>query len=572
MLWAESGRVRNHAARAVFSSLFLLYAAACHAQSEPPLDVPRAGALQGHASSGCDAGLGAAPGLGTAPAKSGSAGGNNTSDLGVPLYSVPDAGTNVPLYSNPLAGDNAPLYSIPDPGNNSPLYSNNSLSNYSNLSGGGLSPVSNVGPTACRSGIPVGEWLLYPSIRLYSIYSDNLFLAPSNGINALGFGATPSLTAQWTNGIHSTTIFANVDTQRYPTFNLIDTFDRQATFTQSYTPLPDMTFTAVGDYSHKTVTGSLTNSIPDVISTPVTTPTLLPNGNIELPNGEIVSPTGQVVGNINGPSGANGISVVNPYDQYTGTATVNKIFNGGALSLTGATAQTNYQLEQNAGTASSFSSFTTKTFSESGSFWLGPVLYAYSSGTFSMRSTATEIDPNSDAYRVTGGIGTRQFGLFRSSIYFGYQGSKSDGSGAAGGQLYGAKVSYYPTLAWTITVAIDETVNKAPAGASSMLALSVDSPVQIPLSSSTRITHPSLQTQYQIAPKWTAVGNFNYTQIDYYGSPRVDHAWQADAQLSYDVWRNMTLDWEYGYTTVISNAPGQNAKRNLIMMSANYRF
>ena len=38
-----------------------------------------------------------------------------------------------------------------------------------------------------------------------------------------------------------------------------------------------------------------------------------------------------------------------------------------------------------------------------------------------MRST----DPNvpATAYRITGGIGTRQIGLFRASTYFGYQGS-----------------------------------------------------------------------------------------------------------------------------------------------------
>ena len=63
----------------------------------------------------------------------------------------------------------------------------------------------------------------------------------------------------------------------------------------------------------------------------MTAPTQLPNGDIELPNGEIVSPTGQVVGNILGPPGRIGVSVINPSDQYTGTATVSKIFNGAVM-------------------------------------------------------------------------------------------------------------------------------------------------------------------------------------------------------------------------------------------------
>jgi hypothetical protein len=571
MLWAKSDRVRGFIPRAIVSAFFLLsFTIACFAQ-EPPLDIPPSGVLPGLPSAGCDPGVDVGPG---GNSKTGSASTHRTtSDLGVPLYSIPDAGTNVPLSGNPLAGDNVPLYSIPDPGSSAPLYSNTSLSKYSDLSGGStLNPVNNAGPTACRSGIPVGQWLLYPSIRLYSILSDNLFLSPSSPVNAPGFGATPSVIAAWTNGIHSTNLYASVDTELYPTNNLINKFDRQVTFTQTYAPLPDLTFTVLGDYSHTTVTGSLTNSIPDVTASPVATATLLPNGNTQLPNGNIVSPTGQVVGNINGPSGANGISVVNPFDTYTGTATVSKIFNRGILTLSASSAQTDYATAQNPGTAGAFTSFTTNTFRENSSFWLGPVFYAFSNGTFSTRANGEGTDPNSQVYTVQGGIGTRQFGLFRSSVYLGYQGSNSDGSGPSGGQLYGANISYYPSLAWTITAALDETVNKATAGAASTQALAVSSPEQIALSSSTRITHPSLQTQYQISPQWTATGNFSYTQIDFIGSSRIDHAWETDAQLAYEIWRNMTLSWEYQYTLIQSNAPGNNAQRNLLTMSANYRF
>jgi len=580
MPWAKSDRITNYALRAAFSALIVLGCSApCFAQAEPPLGVPLAGALQALPSAGCDPGLTNNASIYGNTRLYGNVGppanaaGSAAAELNAPLYSTPNASANIPLYSDPFAGNNVPLYSVPTGGSNAPLYSNTSLYNNSNLSGGGsVSPVSNSGLPACRSGVPVGEWLIYPSIRLYSIYSDNLFLAPSAPISALGFGATPSVTAQWTNGIHTTTIFADVDTQRYPTDNLIDTFNREVTFTQKYAPLPDLTFTVLGDYSHTTVTSSLTSSIPSAISTPVTSPTRLPDGNTELPNGEIISPTGQVVGNINGGSTANGISVVNPFDQYTTTASVSKIFNDAILSVTGSLAQTDYQFLQNPGSLQAYSSFTTQTLTESGSIALGPLFYAYSNGAFSARSLGEGIDPYSQSYRILGGLGTRQFGLFQVSIYSGYQGSNGDTSGAAGGELYGGRISYYPTLAWTITVSIDETINKAAMGAVSTQALAVDSPEQIPLSSSTRIIHPALQTQYQIAPKWTAIGNFSYTQIDYYGSPRVDNAWQADAQLNYEIWRNMTLGWEYEYTTILSNVPGESAKRNYLMMSANYRF
>ena len=76
----------------------------------------------------------------------------------------------------------------------------------------------------------------------------------------------------------------------------------------------------------------------------------------------------------------------------------------------------------------------------------------------------------------------------------------------------------------------------------------MDSAEQIATSSSTRITHAAAQSQYQIAPQWTTVANFSYTQIDYYGSPRLDHVWDTSFQINYDIWRNMTLTWEYDYT------------------------
>lgn len=571
--------MRHYGLRAAIgASISLLWINSSLAQ-EPPLAVPPAGALNSLASSGCDAGLANSANIyGNTSLYESPTTHNGATGLNAPLYAAGSAGNNVPLFGNSLAGDNVPLYSAPDAGTNAPLYSNSSIYKNSDLSGGyagtgNVSPVSNDGTAArCRSGIPVGEWLLYPSIRLYSLYSDNLFLAPQSPLNTYSLGINPSISAQWTNGIHTSNLYASVDTQRYPTDNPINTFDRQATFTQTYSPLPDLTFTVLGDYSHATVTGNLTNSIPSQIASPVTTLTRLPNGNFQLPNGEIVSPSGQVIGNISGGSAANGTSVVNPYDQYTTTASVSKIFNDAILTLSSSLAQTNYQSEQNPGTSSAFSSFTSKTFTEAGSVALGPLFYAFSNGVFSSRANSEGIDPNSQAYTIQGGIGTRQFGLFRASIYSGYQGSNGDNFGTAGGQTYGASFSYYPTVAWTITTAVDETINKASGGGTSNQALLVNSPEQIALSSSTNIVHSSVQSQYQISPQWAATGSLSYTHISYFDSSRLDGAWQFDAQLNYEIWRNMTLAWEYEYTNISSNVDGVSAVRNYLMMSANYQF
>jgi len=64
-------------------------------------------------------------------------------------------------------------------------------------------------PARDPDAIAVNGWLLYPTLRIYSLYSDNLFLSPVSRIAVPGFGVTPGLTAEWSNGIHTTTLYGS---------------------------------------------------------------------------------------------------------------------------------------------------------------------------------------------------------------------------------------------------------------------------------------------------------------------------------------------------------------------------
>ncbi len=412
--------------------------------------------------------------------------------------------------------------------------------------------------------IPLEGWLLFPSIKTYSIYSDNLFQSPTAPVKVGGLGATPALTAEWTNGIHTTTLFGTFDRQVFPTDDAINTFDPKATITQQYQPLRDLTFRATADYTHKTIASTLQNSIP----TPVTAPqsAVLPNGDTLLPNGTIVSPTGQVVGQASPTLSVNGTSMINPYDQYTGTLSIDKIFNHGILTVSSSAAQTNYENQ-------STQDYSSRSFNGSGGVWLGPLLYAFSDGSIARNSGSLQTPGAVTSYRARGGIGTRQFGLFRVSAYFGHQGSESS-TGTAGGEIYGAALSYYPIAPWTLSVSADETVNLSSQTLVSNLALTLPAvtPLQIPLGASTRITSTSLNSDYTISPQWSTSEHFSYTHIEYVDSPRLDNSWLADATLSYSIWRNMTLSWEYQYSHILSNVPLNSSTRNYATMSALYKF
>jgi hypothetical protein len=424
-------------------------------------------------------------------------------------------------------------------------------------------------PARDTNAIAVDGWLLYPTLRVYSLYSDNLFLSPVSPISVPGFGVTPSLAAVWSNGIHTTTLYGNIDRQAYPTDNQVNTLDGRAGFTQKYEAMRDLIFSVNGNYAHQTWATGLQNSIQTPTAAPTTT--VLPNGNTVLPNGTLLSPTGQAIGQASAASGSTLPLLVNPSNQYTGTFTFEKIFNRGNISLSGSVNRTDYEFQSLPGTRS-------RTFTENAGFWLNPLFYAYSNG--SIGTVVTDATPSTSSpsisttsYRVIGGLGTRQFGLFRGSVYFGHQGSEGGGL-AAGGDVYGGVLAYYPTARWTLAATVDRTINIASQTSATNLALTLPglTAVQVPLNASTQITSVSLQSSYSIASQWFAYCQLAQSRIEYVGSPRLDNTWVLDATLRYDIWRNMSLTWEYRYTTILSNVPLASATSNFGMMGATYRF
>ena len=157
-------------------------------------------------------------------------------------------------------------------------------------------PSSGVLPARPGDALAMGEWLFYPTVKTYTQYTDNLFQSVLSPVSVWGFGIKPGLIAEWSNGIHTTTLYGNVDARTYPTATQYDVLDPQAGFVQKYSPLPDLVFGVHGDYTHQTINSTLVNAIPGALGSPGTT--VLPNGDTVLPNGNIISPTGQIVGQV----------------------------------------------------------------------------------------------------------------------------------------------------------------------------------------------------------------------------------------------------------------------------------
>ena len=186
-------------------------------------------------------------------------------------------------------------------------------------------PLNPPGAATLPSGsgtLSLGQWLLTPTLGLYTLYDLNLYSSPTVPVRGSGFHFHPALSADYNTGLYETQLYGNIDSTIYPTIDYHNnTFNRQAGIIQKYSPLPDLVFTAQGDYTHNTAASVLINSLPTPIST-------------------AGSPS---------PSGTAGVvaagqqTVVNPNDIYTAQATIYKEFNRAFMKLNGLVATTQFE-------------------------------------------------------------------------------------------------------------------------------------------------------------------------------------------------------------------------------------
>ena len=427
-----------------------------------------------------------------------------------------------------------------------------------------LSVPKNTLPARPGDALAIGDWLFYPTVRSYAQYSDNLFQSVLNPISVWGWGIAPGLTAEWSNGISRTTLYGNADARDYPTDTELNVFDYKAGVIQKYEALRDLVFSAQADYTHQTITSNAINAISIPLGTQGTT--VLPNGNTVLPNGNIISPSGQIVGHVTpGLIVANSTLQINPSNQFTGVFSVDKLLNRGMIGLSGTITRTEFQ------NTSLAEDHTQKSLSGYGATWVGPTFYAYTNGTYTSTVTATQ---NATAYRIVGGIGTRQIEFFRATAYIGHQGSDVEKSGTAGGEVYGGSLSYFPMRGWTFSAAIDETVNISHQTVPSNIILNPpgQTPLVVPVSTSTRMTSISLSSEYLLSKQWSVLGRLNYTRLDYFDTPQLDNGYLADLIIQYQLSQRLALSWEYQYSSIVSNVPLTSSKRNFVGMNSVYKF
>jgi hypothetical protein len=410
-------------------------------------------------------------------------------------------------------------------------------------------------PNRDYNGLPVGGWLLYPSLFVGPVYDDNIFQTQTNRVSAFGVRVTPSLNAKWSNGIHSTSLYGTLDALQYASSSDLRETSARVGLTHNYEAMRDLIFNVSGDYTRQfdilnNASSFNNNLVPQSPLTPVN-----PLSTASPLNPFAVTP----------------ITNPNPYNQFTFSASGAKLMNRAFVSLGSYIAHISYdQSGTLAGgvppAALSSNDGTIYSLSGRAGYWVGPALYTYIEPGVDQRQYSLPAS-DSNGYRVVAGVGTDRLGLFRGEVFAGYQAehptSSTTTSNAASNAapVFGSRLSYEPTRYWTLSGALDES-----------LGVSTVTNTSTPQGSAARVTTALLQSTYGISREWTASVRIGYTHAQYVGSSELDNSWLAGASFDYTLWRNIALRLDYQFTKLFSNVPLNSFTRDIVSLGVSYKY
>jgi hypothetical protein len=249
---------------------------------------------------------------------------------------------------------------------------------------------------------------------------------------------------------------------------------------------------------------------------------------------------------------------------FTGSASGLKSFDRLFVGLAGTVVETTYDTLYTTGGPASESSLNNVAYSVDGrlGYKITPVIYVFSQATGNTRAFDDSIY-NSQGYRIVGGLGSDRISLFQGEIYAGYQRQIYDTAqfGSLGNPVYGGKISWFPTRAWSVTASLDETFQD-----------SGSATVGNPLGSAAYVTSALVSINYAISHSWNASVQGGHEDLSYISGGRRDHQWTTGTTLNYEILRNLNATFKYTFATIESNAPGGSFTRNQLTLGGAYKY
>jgi len=376
----------------------------------------------------------------------------------------------------------------------------------------------------------LGDWLVFPSAFVGGIYDSNPAQV-SHGKGAEGLRLTMSGLAERNTGISKTDLYGMADGRIYTNSQASNQniLTAQLGGIETYSPLPDWTFTGQGDYTRQRDlfdTFGVNHSVTTLNTTGVG---LAPTTNPQT------------------------------YNQLSGVASAEKRFGTGVGSafadLGGSVVSQLYDSTNATGSPNN----VVYTGSTRGGLWLTPDIYGFVQGSGDSRSYNSSFE-NSDGYSATLGLGTGRVGLMQGEIYAGYQAEmyQSAAVGTNRGLAFGGQLDYSPLPELDIKLGSDRTI-----GTSQTTSTTANS---------TTVTDVLGVATYAIAPEWSASGRAGYIHTDYKGLTRADNAWTVGPELTYSVWQNFGLTLDYQHIATTSNVPNASFTRDVVSVGVSYKY
>ena len=378
-----------------------------------------------------------------------------------------------------------------------------------------------------EQGIAVADWLLYPVLSAGIVVNDNVYRSTTGQKNEAGFRISPGFEAYRDTGMHKTNVYGSAELSTYAHSNAKDNLQARVGIGHAYEIEKGLVVRGAVDYTRQN--GAFGGGFG------------LPVGNVFLPGTPVASST--------------------PYNQFSGSLSIEKAIGRGFVNLLGSAQATRYEsLGTNTNPLLNFGqSGVNYSLGVRAGYWVLPVMYAFVEPSAQWRRY-DKGNFDTHGYRVIAGLGSEQIGLLRGEVYAGYQGQRSDstGLGSAQSPLVGAKLYYYPTRYLTFTASLDQDLGvAAPTG------------LAAGYSKSTRAT---LVGNYAFSPYWSLAGRAGYSRSSFDLNGRVDETWLAGAGLSYNFWRNISLTLDYQHTDLTSNVAGLGYKQNVYSAGLTYRY
>jgi hypothetical protein len=382
----------------------------------------------------------------------------------------------------------------------------------------------------------VGDWLLYPSAFAGVSYDSNVNQTSSGapgGASSAGLRVSPNLRAETQNGLSKTTVYGTADGRFY--FNDIpgggNIISAHAGALEIYSPLPDVTINGQADYTRQRDLFSSLGTDQTLVSLNPTGIGLSPSANPET------------------------------YNQFSGTASVQKNFARSFITLGGSIVDLDY--ETTTGGAAPSPNGVTYSGDLKGGYWISPALYTYLEGSLDSRDYATAT-LSSSGYRAIAGLGTDQIGLVKGELFGGYQSEayRSSAIGTVGGPVYGLAGHYYPLPELTLNLGINESLG------ASLLAATPTSPA----GSASKVDTYLATANYTLSQQWAASTRAGYIHTNYVGTGRRDDAWTMGGTITYNWLRNVGLTLDYQHYDMTSNAPLQGFTRDVVTLGATWRY